>query len=90
MTLDANTSWRQLITKEMDRHGDTWDAVEWSTFKGDQLDRQFDNGYGYPEGASFTLWTQSRVYFPAMYDGAEWAASVPRNPCAEAVDHIGG
>lgn len=54
------------------------------------LDREFDPGYGGPEGCAFTLWTLDRVYFPATYDGAEWVDSVRRHPCGEATDHIGG
>ena len=54
------------------------------------LDKVFDSGYGGSEGEPFTLWTKDRVYFPAVYDGSEWVASVPRNPCDIATVHIGG
>lgn len=50
----------------------------------------FDSGCGGVEGDAFTVWTANRVYFPAQYDGAEWCASVPRNPCDEATQHVGG
>lgn len=55
-----------------------------------ELDRDFDDGFGGCEGTPFTLWSDERVYFPACYDGAEWCASVPRNPKPTATDHIGG
>lgn len=54
------------------------------------LDRKFDPGWGGTEGNAFTAWTEKRVYFPACYDGSEWVASVPRHPCDEATEHIGG
>lgn len=54
------------------------------------LDYQFHSGLGEVEGPEFTLWTKNRVYFPVCYDGAEWAASVQRNPCDEATRHVGG
>jgi hypothetical protein len=87
---EPNTSWRQLITEEMGRHGDSWEDVEATTLTDAVLDRPFYDGYGSQEGAAFTLWTDKRVYFPVMYDGSEWAASVPRNPNAEATAHVGG
>ena len=62
------------------KHGDTpWYAVE------------FDSGYGGVEGIAFMLWTGSYVYFPIMYDGAEWVESVPRNPTDDVkLGHFGG
>lgn len=54
------------------------------------LDHQFHDGYGGEEGLPFTLWTKERVYFPVVYDGSEWVASVPRNPNGEATEHVGG
>lgn len=38
---------------------------------------------------SFTAWSDNFVYFPAMYDGRYWVASVPRNPCDEKVEPVG-
>jgi hypothetical protein len=54
------------------------------------LDVDFDAGYGSPHGPRFTAWTTQRVYFPVVYDGAEWVGSAPRNPCDEATEHVGG
>jgi hypothetical protein len=82
--------WRKLITEEMRRQNDTWDDVEATTLTDETLDQLFDDGYGSENGVAFTLWTTRRVYFPVMYDGAEWVASVPRNPCADATGHVGG
>jgi hypothetical protein len=54
------------------------------------LDEEFDSGYGSSEGPDVLLWTEQRVYFPVVYDGAEWLASAPRNPVAEGQKHVGG
>lgn len=71
-------------------HGETWEDVEKHTFKRGEMDVPFDNGYGGVCGVPFTLWTRKRVYFPACYDGSEWAQSVPRHPCNQIVGHVGG
>jgi len=95
-------SWRELITQSMKEHGETFDDVEHSIFAKHELeertvylqktvlDEEFCSGFGGSEGCSFTLWTKNRVYFPVVYDGSEWASSVPRNPCNEATRHVGG
>lgn len=53
------------------------------------FDREFDGGYGGSEGCYFTAWGGKYVYFPTVYDGAEWISFVPRNPCLQATRHIG-
>lgn len=84
------TTWRDEIEAELAKHGETWADVDRCTLDGSGLDAKFDDGYGGTNGAPFTVWTASRVYFPACYDGSEWVASVPRHPCGEATEHIGG
>lgn len=84
------TTWRQLIEDEMNRVGDSFDAVEKFNFAKGDLDTVFDGGYGTSRGSPFLLWTKTRVYFPVVYDGAEWAGSVPRNPCDDVCEHHGG
>ncbi len=54
------------------------------------MNRDFDGGYGGIEGNSFFAWSKNRVYFCHAYDGAESVESVPRNPCEEIPNHIGG
>lgn len=54
------------------------------------LDVEFDAGYGGAEGPPVLIWTEDRVYFPVVYDGAEWLGSAPRNPQAEGQAHVGG
>lgn len=87
---DDLTTWRELIASEMEAHGETWADVVACTLDDAGLDVEFDNGFGGVRGAPFTLWTARRVYFPATYDGGEWAASVPREPCDEVSHHVGG
>ena len=83
------TTWRKEIAKAMERVGDRTFVVE-STLSLKEGDTEFDDGYGGTEGVPFTLWTEDRVYFPVQYDGSEWVASVPRFPCDEKTEHVGG
>lgn len=88
--MHEDTSWREDLTKALAENGETWADVEAHTLSDEQLDAKFYHGYGSAEGTPFTLWTKRRVYFPACYDGAEWVASVSRNPDGKATDHVGG
>ena len=97
-------NWREMIADEMKAHGETFDDAEQmcaatnSYRPEDQipytnnswLDIEFDDGYGGTEGAFFTIWTKNRVYFPGSYDGAEFVASVSRNPNGQPTEHVGG
>ncbi len=84
------TTWRELISQEMLRRSDDWSCVVDCTLTKNELDQKFDNGFGLTEGKPFTLWTTYYVYFPVNYDGAEWCASVSRNPDGQPTDHVGG
>lgn len=94
----STTNWRVLILEAMDPHGETMDDVVKITFGlgldltnvEAMLNAEFDDGFGSSEGAPFTCWTAQRVYFPVVYDGAESVGSVPRHPCDEACEHVGG
>jgi len=57
--------------------------------KDSALDREFDDGFGGPEGCYFTVWTTGHVYFPVVYDGAESVGCVSRNPDGQATPHVG-
>ena len=86
-------TWRDSINAEMEANSDSWANVVGTTPSLDDegwLDVEFDGGFGSQEGCSFAVWTAKWVYFPATYDGAEWATSVPRNPDGETIAHIGG
>lgn len=53
------------------------------------LDAKFNIGFGNVEGCAYTVWTQTRVYFPLVYDGAEGCGSVARNPDGIPTRHLG-
>ena len=83
--------WRELIVDEIERNEDCWEnVVGHAPHETEWLDTEFSSGYGGSEGCAFTLWTADRVYFPVVYDGAEWSGSAPRNPCGHASKHQGG
>lgn len=84
------TTWRAEIIHEMSKHGETWADLESCTLSENQLDVAFDANHGTEEGAPFTAWTRNRTYFPVCYDGAEWVASVARNPDGKPTPHVGG
>ena len=95
MSTDENqaSTWRELITSALEEKDETWKDVEYCTLTEEQLDKEFDSGYGCSLGTPFTMWTKNRVYFPAVYDENEWVASVPRNPNgsdSEETCHVGG
>jgi len=85
------TTWRKLIEEEIKLNKDSWSDIEYYTPKdGKWLDYLFDDSYGKIQGEKFTLWTKTRVYFPACYEGVEWVSSVSRNPDDKPTVHIGG
>lgn len=79
------TTWRKLIKEALFD-----DELIACTLSEDELDKKFSDGYGGSEGKPFTAWSETRVYFPVVYDGSEWVCSAPRNPCDEATSHVGG
>ena len=83
-------TWRKLILEEMKVHNETMDDIIFSTLTKQQMNIEFNSGYGGTNGIGFTIWTKNRVYFPCCYDGAEWAESVSRNPDGKPTEHIGG
>ena len=85
-----NTNWKELIQHEMKKQKETFENVVSSTLTEKELLKEFDDGFGGSEGLPFTLWTTNRVYFPVVYDGAEWVASVSRNPDGKPTSHLGG
>tara|TARA_R110002126_G_scaffold13892_2_gene59336 strand:+ start:304 stop:558 length:255 start_codon:yes stop_codon:yes gene_type:complete len=79
------TSWREELHDALEG-----DKLIFNTLSNEEMDIQFDEGYGRTMGMSFTAWSETRVYFPICYDGSEWVGSAPRNPCDEKTDHLGG
>lgn len=84
------TNWKQSIQAEMNLQSETFDDVVECTLTEEELMVEFNGGYGGSEGKPFTLWTTNRVYFPVVYDGAEWVESVSRNPDGKPTRHLGG
>ena len=85
----VDSDWKSLILEVMDEYDDSWDNVVSCTLTEEQLCKSFNEGYGEPEGKPFTLWTEKRVYFPAVYDGMEWVGSVSRVPDGNPTKHVG-
>ena len=78
-------NWKELIDYALDG-----DSLISCTLTEKELIRNFNNGYGGSEGEPFTAWSEKYVYFPVVYDGAEWVGRAPRNPSDEATKHVGG
>ena len=84
------SNWKALITFEMEMEDESWDNVVSCTLTEEELCESFNENYGCSEGKPFTVWTKTRVYFPAVYDGREWVESVSRNPDGNPTQHVGG
>lgn len=83
------TTWRTLLEEACIFRGDKFDELQ-HTLTLHDLDEVFSDDFGSTEGVPFTAWSRDWVYFPYCYDGSEGVASVPRNPCSIATEHIGG
>lgn len=84
------TTWRKEILARMIDNEDKDINNYVCTLTEEELDIEFDDDYGLPEGSSFTLWTTWHVYFPVVHDGSEWCGSVYRNPTKIPTRHQGG
>jgi hypothetical protein len=83
------TTWRAELVQARALGEDASEVVEVSP-NDEVLDIAFDPGYGWSQGPEVLIWTVERVYFPVVYDGAEWLRSAPRNPPADPQGHVGG
>lgn len=81
---DYRETWREMIYLE---DGESLIAVAPNEAV---LDVPFDAGYGSSAGPDFLAWSQTRVFFPVVYDGAESVGSAPRNPTGQGQPHVGG
>jgi len=79
------SNWNELIKSCLQG-----DIITHCTLTSQELCKEFDAGYGGSEGKTFTAWSEKYVYFPVVYDGAEWVGRAPRNVCDEVTDHMGG
>lgn len=81
--MSKTTSWaKELASFE--------DEILETTMTDEELNQEFNSGYGSSCGCAFTAWSKEWVYFPIVYDGAEWVGRAPRNPCDTAMHHQGG
>jgi len=84
----SKTNWKKEIEKVSGTKKE--DKIIHSTLSEEELTEEFYSGYGGSNGKPFTAWSETYVYFPVVYDGAEWVGRVRRNPCEEASGHHGG
>jgi hypothetical protein len=82
------TTWRQQL--EIARDDDDTDPVIAYAPDETAFDTIFDPGYGGSDGPPVLAWTAQYVYFPVVYDGAEWLGRAPRNPQPQGQPHVGG
>jgi hypothetical protein len=83
-------NWKEMLLDVMWEQGETLADIEANTMTDEEMNKEFDSGYGGTKGVSFTVWTKNTVYFPICYDGAEWVGSVSRNPDGKSTEHQGG
>jgi len=83
------TTWRKQLIEAFKYTEDNIESLK-TTLTEDELDVKFDGGYGGINGVPFTAWSRKFVYFPVVYDGAEWVGYVRRNPCSVKTNHWGG
>jgi len=86
----SKTTWRKELVGTLAEYGETFADVVSNTMSDEEMDKEFDAGYGCEEGLPFTVWTKQRVYFPLCYDGSEWVGSASRNPDGHPMSHQGG
>ena len=82
-------NWKEMLIETFKETGDDFEKME-TTLTNEELLREFDDGYGSAEGVFFTAWGERYVYFPVVYDGAEWVGYAPRNVCDMKTAHWGG
>ena len=83
-------SWRELLIEAMDSRGESLADLISNTLTDAEMEKEFDSGFGSSEGKPFTAWSEKTVYFPIVYDGAEWVGCVSRNPDGIPTPHQGG
>lgn len=78
-----------MLQEAFKQTGDDFTQME-TTLSYEESVKEFDDGYGGSHGEPFTSWGEKYVYFPVVYDGAEWVDFAPRNPCEIKTAHVGG
>ena len=83
-------NWKTMLGGAMEEHDESLADIEANTMTEQDMAKEFNDGYGSPDGCPFTVWTKTSVYFPMCYDGAEWVGRVSRNPDGKPTEHQGG
>lgn len=83
------STWHEMLKNAFIEDGEDFSKMI-CTLSNEQLQVEFNSGYGCSEGAPFTAWGEKWVYFPIVYDGSEWVGHAPRNPCEISMQHQGG
>lgn len=69
-------NWGDLL-----REAANGEIINECTLSDSELNREFDDGTGCIEGASFFAWGDLNVFFPVARDnGAEYISKAPRHP----------
>ena len=79
----------QYLLKALGNNNETLDDIVAKTEGFDDF-LELEEDIWFEQKLAFTIWTKNFVYFPAGYDGDEWIASVPRNPCNIKTPMVGG
>ncbi len=87
MSNGDQTTWRAQLESAMREAGDAGPVIAYAPAES-AFDVAFDGGYGAACGPDVLAWTDSRVYFPVDYDGAESIGSAPRHPRPEGQGHV--
>ena len=82
-------NWKEMLIEVFKETGDDFKKMK-TTLTDEELVKEFDNGYGGSNGIHFTSWGEKYVYFPVVYDGAEWVRYAPRNVCDVKTSQWGG
>ena len=84
-TTSTEPKWKKELEIELANQEETFESINYLTMAGDD-----DEEARWHIIPPFTAWTEKRVYFPVEHDGMESVASVPRHPCEERTNHVGG
>ena len=85
----STTNWKNELKEVCEMLGEPFESLI-CTLSEEELEENFDSGWGGVEGKPFTAWGEKYVYFPIVYDGSEWVGYAPRNPCNIKMHHQGG
>jgi len=82
-------TWYDMLRNEMEEQNDPGPVIKHAPNR-IAFNTVFNTDYGSLRGPHVLAWTETRVYFPICYHGAEFIGSAPRNPQDDGQEHIGG